>query len=369
MLEQRSEQQPYQAIKERIAVEIAEGELLPGQTVPSENQLAKDFGVNRNQSRRALRELEAEGLVVRAQGRKTVVADPAQRNLAQFPIVSGKTVALVLPEVPSQYIRQITEGFLAEATQQGLHVITMHLGMGAEAEVEFLQQCVARREMAGLAIWVRWPSEATTRALRNAIQRRFPIVLIDRTMPEAPCDTATSDNHAIGYELTSKLVEAGRRRIAFACDSMQASSAQERLEGFQHALEDAGLAPWGNLFIAWSDDQKAYPAIMEAMARPIRPDAFFCMHEETAQSLLRNLDRLGYKPGQDIGLASLNDHEPGLLEGRVFCGSQDGLTIGRAASLMLQERIKRPDRPAERRIVPAAEVRSELMAGSGTKAG
>ncbi|HTH81244.1 MAG TPA: histidine utilization repressor [Ramlibacter sp.] len=64
----------YEQVKEWIRGHIASGRWRPGDAVPSEAALMEQFGVSRMTANRALRELFAEGLVVRVQGSGTTVA-------------------------------------------------------------------------------------------------------------------------------------------------------------------------------------------------------------------------------------------------------------------------------------------------------
>ncbi|MEM1164737.1 MAG: phosphonate metabolism transcriptional regulator PhnF [Planctomycetota bacterium] len=63
---------PYQQISEALRSEIC-AEYNPGQFLPSESVLAERFAVNRHTVRRALDVLSQEGLVLRRQGRGTMV--------------------------------------------------------------------------------------------------------------------------------------------------------------------------------------------------------------------------------------------------------------------------------------------------------
>jgi GntR family histidine utilization transcriptional repressor len=69
----------YQKIKDAIRQKISSHEWQPGLLIPSENQLAEALGVSRMTINRPLRELTAEGLLRRAHGLGTFVADPPRR--------------------------------------------------------------------------------------------------------------------------------------------------------------------------------------------------------------------------------------------------------------------------------------------------
>ena len=59
---------PYARVKEFLKNGLAQGRWTPGAQMPSESELVAQFGVSRMTVGRALRELQAEGLVTRVQG-------------------------------------------------------------------------------------------------------------------------------------------------------------------------------------------------------------------------------------------------------------------------------------------------------------
>ncbi|RTZ97716.1 MAG: histidine utilization repressor, partial [Deltaproteobacteria bacterium] len=66
----------YLQVKDYILERIGSGKWPPDQRIPSENQLVKRLGVSRMTVNRALRELSAEGRLVRIQGVGSFVAHP-----------------------------------------------------------------------------------------------------------------------------------------------------------------------------------------------------------------------------------------------------------------------------------------------------
>ncbi|SDK54759.1 histidine utilization repressor [Microbulbifer yueqingensis] len=72
----RGQEPRYAAIKRHIRSQIDSGSWPVHYQVPSENQLAQEFGVSRMTARRALSELTDEGVLMRSQGLGTFVAEP-----------------------------------------------------------------------------------------------------------------------------------------------------------------------------------------------------------------------------------------------------------------------------------------------------
>ena len=66
----------YARVKQHIVVRIASGALKPGERVPSEHELVREFGLSRMTVNRALRELLAEGVITRIAGVGSFVAEP-----------------------------------------------------------------------------------------------------------------------------------------------------------------------------------------------------------------------------------------------------------------------------------------------------
>ncbi len=75
----------YEAIVEQLTALILEGEIMPGDKLPSERELCEQFGVGRNSVREATRSLESAKLVETRQGEGTfVTANP----ISMIPMIS-----------------------------------------------------------------------------------------------------------------------------------------------------------------------------------------------------------------------------------------------------------------------------------------
>ncbi|WP_166567663.1 histidine utilization repressor [Pseudomonas sp. R5(2019)] len=70
----------YARVKQMIALQIQNGTWPPHHRVPSESELVSQLGFSRMTINRALRELTAEGLLVRMQGVGTFVAEPKTQS-------------------------------------------------------------------------------------------------------------------------------------------------------------------------------------------------------------------------------------------------------------------------------------------------
>jgi len=88
----------HNAVIDQVGELIDRGVLMPGQTLPSERDLALELGVSRNSVREALRVLEARGIVVTRHGVGRVIRDvgPLQTDWAITERLQTLTVREVL---------------------------------------------------------------------------------------------------------------------------------------------------------------------------------------------------------------------------------------------------------------------------------
>lgn len=104
----------YRKVAARIGARVLSRELREGERLPSETELARQFGVNRSTVREALRELESRGLVQRRPGSKLMsVSRPHHEAVA-----AGVSHALLLHDVTVRNVWEaltILEPPLAEA--------------------------------------------------------------------------------------------------------------------------------------------------------------------------------------------------------------------------------------------------------------
>jgi len=72
-IDRRSDRPPYRQIADNLRAAILSGELPPGAKLPSERELAEEYGVERATAHRAVQELYLAGLVAPQQGRGVFV--------------------------------------------------------------------------------------------------------------------------------------------------------------------------------------------------------------------------------------------------------------------------------------------------------
>ena len=107
----------YQNLINYIQEQITDGQLGPGEKVPSENQLAERFHISRQTVRKAIGTLEEEGLVQRIRGSGTYVSFDRRKNLEK-----RNSIAVVTTYVDSYIFPRILQGMQNTLYESGFSV-------------------------------------------------------------------------------------------------------------------------------------------------------------------------------------------------------------------------------------------------------
>ena len=135
LFERLSPQPAYRRVSTAIEDKILRRALRPGDALPTESELARQFGVNRSTVREALRRLESSGLVDRANGgKRLLVIRPGSAET-----VSRVSRALALEEVT---FIELWEAMLAIAPRTA----ALAAERGRDAGAARLDDVVARVE-------------------------------------------------------------------------------------------------------------------------------------------------------------------------------------------------------------------------------
>ncbi|WP_083511846.1 GntR family transcriptional regulator [Alicyclobacillus acidiphilus] len=243
----------YEKVFNDLKSRILSGEYLPGDMIPTEQELMSQFGVSRMTTNRALQMLTNEGLVARKAGVGTFVLDHvgsksektfghSQTDPAGSHHTGSKQslVGFVIPFL----IHSFGPGLLA-ALEQRLRSNGISLAVAcSEGSQDIEASAIERLVDNGAQGLIVMPvnGEYYNPAILKLHVERFPIVLVDKRLAGLPVPSVCTDNVDASRRLTEHLVSLGHREIAFFSPTIAGTSTlQDRFTGFSQAMEAAGL--------------------------------------------------------------------------------------------------------------------------------
>ena len=342
----------YEQVRRQVLDYIAEHDLKPGDAILTEAELAARHGVSVGTVRRALRQLVDQGILYRQPGRGTFLTEQSRQKARQRGLL-----ACIVPYIRDAFASTVIAG-AQHAAQKANYALLLHNSYGQpDLEEEILRQSLGNAD--GIALL---PVARATLPpiLAELLQRRFPLVFVDRLPTPTTTDNANcviSDNHGGAYAAVQHLIDLGHRRIGLAltADAEMNSSVAQRAEGYRQALRDQGLAVEETLVVrgliprreatrptpAEGREKEADIQLLQEFLRREQPSALFAVNDLIAIEAWRAAEGLGLSIPQDLSIVGFDDadflRDLGIALTTV---AQDAFGAGQQAVEMLIECIE-----------------------------
>jgi GntR family transcriptional regulator, arabinose operon transcriptional repressor len=347
------------AICEHLLGEVSAGRLKPGAVLPPEIELAKTFGVSRQTVRRALAEMDEEGIIRREQGRGTFVSQGACRQLQQ----GVNSFALLIPRLLPTTIPMLSGFQKACQSAQG-HPVLYDSGNSLDTQASIIMGILyGGVQISGVAMLP--PTTPPTPFYHvTALQERgIPVVFCHRGVSGARAPTVALPYEEMGRMAANAAVELGHRRLGLF-HSFKVQLLDRQILGFRKAVRahDGDLperfvfaGPTESLDLA-SREKEAAEAVGRMVAAEDRPTAIWVASGQDAELVYGAVRRSGLRVPEDISLLT-TILEPDPLE--PFLQTVSGVFVpdeevgSRALKVLCEMRCgKRPLNDEEEIMVP-----------------
>ncbi|WP_338016891.1 GntR family transcriptional regulator [Paenibacillus antri] len=337
-------------MQQEIKRQIRDGALRPGDRVPSEKELAAQYGVSQITSKNALLGLVEEGLLVRFQGKGTFVRmseGEAEQATASDDVRS--TIALILPTMKTKVDQRLLDGIERYCSEAGYELLVRITRESQEEEAKAIERFRER----GVDGFIIFPVE--NESYNDAILRlsldRVPLVLIDRFLREIKTYSVSSANLEGTCAAVTDLIGRGHRSIVYLSPEITNSVTDERAKGFEQALVDSGLPIdkqlWCMLSLETIAKQQAYDEILRFLEGRPEATAVFAVNSELARYAYAALRSLRKRVPTDVELVAFDAYE---LDGvSVLAQREDEMS--RMTVELLAEQLQGTFRP-RRLMVP-----------------
>lgn len=293
------------AIYDDLATKIAGGELKPGDVLPPEARLAKQYGVAVLTLRQALAKLREEGRIESRPYHGTRVISPSQ------PVSTmEKTLGLFAPAgehaITHPVFSRLINGFEGALTEAGFQ---MELVFTDPACAESESALLAKLEYSRAVGWLA-PIQLSEDVRSFLVSRHLPVVLMHFPNEELTGHVFEVDYTRVADKLLRKLTEAGCRSVTVLtpptmvawCHALMATSLQNPdmpvLDLFEidSYCSDAGSR-----------------GVRQVLAHRKCPDAFVCADDAIAIGAIHALREAGRSVPQDVMVVGGGDFPVGAL--------------------------------------------------------
>ncbi|MGX7417913.1 GntR family transcriptional regulator [Carnobacterium gallinarum] len=222
----------YQIIYDHLKNDIINQRYPYGAQVPTEKELTASYQVSRITAKRALTELENDGLIERTPGKGSFVTYQNHSTKQTYEI------AFMLPFSQAAGLEYYVQG-ASDYLETTPYQLTIHSTEGNRQRQRELLTNLTKDKWDGLIIYPESPGNSID-LLYHLHLDGFPLVMLDKKLEGTKIPSVTSDNFTGGVLGTNYVMEMGHKKIAYlsTVDLLENSSVRDRYLGYLKALHD-----------------------------------------------------------------------------------------------------------------------------------
>lgn len=271
------------------------------------------------------------------------------RNSRRMPV---KVIGVIVPEFTHFYFSTILNGIEAAASKRDFRIIATTSRESYEREVQLCQMFEAH-QVCGVIV-----SQAKEtnhyEHFQSLIDRGIPLVFYDRICNGINASLVVVDDYQGAFSAVAHLVATGCKRIAYYGMHGNTVLGRNRYNGYRDALLKAGLQPDPSLTFVCDNREEAEKITPDILKRDDRPDAFFCVNDDTAIGVLYTAKHMGFRVPDDISVCGFtNGNRAVACDPMLTTVEQRGVEVGKEAATILMDKVERltdPDK-IEKRVV------------------
>ncbi len=287
----------YEILRDTLR-ERARREFSPGDKFPTQRALMAEYETSLATVDRALRELVAEGVLMRSQGRGTFVRED---NPERRPV--GNQIALLLARNVTCHAHAFYAEILFEINDRlsaaGCSFAYFYTDEGTPREL--VRRLVDGKRFRGAILINRIPEELVTELKRA----KLPFVVVDNRIESPGVCCVSGENETGAYEMVEYLIRQGHRRIGFVSTPLQ-TTFLERFIGYSNALLAHGIPVDGRIiqrFFHYESSDADLAGVLEC-DKP--PTAIFAANDTMGVAVCKVLSKRGVRVPYDISVAGFD---------------------------------------------------------------
>lgn len=311
-------------------------------------------GVSRKTREEILRVAQREGFIVNAQA-------SALRS------GESKTVAIIVPDIANPLFAIIIKFFIVTLEQNGYRAIVMATEEDPSQEEQAVVAAI-RQNVDGVLLCPTQKSNGGVALLRR---NNVPFVLFGRRyLDDGEMDYVVCDDRLGGYLAGKHLAGLGHSRVLIVVPDDSISSAQERLEGFSSAFEEAGRSLGQDCVLrSEATGEGIGSRVLEALRAKGDVTAIFAFSDLITWEIIYALMDENIQVPRDISIVSFDNVQSTLrFPPPLTTVHYPKKGIAEQSVSLLMKRISQPDRPWEHIVCESHLVERSTTAPLGMKA-
>jgi len=249
---------------------------------------------------------------------------------------TSKTIGVILPSLLNRFFAKALNGIEKEAREKGYHIITCTSNEQLDKEKECLQ-LLSNGSVDGFIVAV---SEETQKVadyshFKATQLSKIPIVMFDRVIEGFNCDKVIIDDFEESKNLSLKLLNHGKKNIAFISSINDLNVGSLRLEGYTSVVQEKT----NTLLLNTKEDIQQQ--IKKFLLNNKYVDAVIAADNVSGTVLISVANYLGYKIPKELSVIGFADEQiSNLSVPKLSYLNQNAHQIGKRAIQLLVNRLE-----------------------------
>jgi LacI family transcriptional regulator len=323
-------------------------------SAPTIHDLAKKLNLSSTTVWRALNNSPEVSVATRKRIMLAAEKYKYQPSLVAQTLSSGRTQTLgvLVPVISNPVYATLVRAVEQVAYERGYNIILCDTDYQVEREQRYVELLVRRRVEGVVVLPFAIAAQSNYDHLTSLPQRGVAVIAMQQNLSDDHLDRVLPDIRSAAKLLTTHLIELGHRRIGFLHDRNRQWNLglQERLEGYQAALEGADIEydeslvlQAGSFESALQDGSNDFSPerVADFLRRSDRPTALVATTDRLAIKAMKVIrDVLRLRIPEDIAIVGFDDiPESAFVSPPLTTIRQPTLQIGRRAAELLFGRI------------------------------
>ncbi|EKD87878.1 MAG: hypothetical protein ACD_35C00158G0001 [uncultured bacterium] len=247
------------------------------------------------------------------------------------------TLALVITDITNPFWTTVARGVEDAASEKDYNVIFCNTDESAQKQKAYLQTLIQKQVDGVLLV----PASSDENPIEFLRQQNVQVVLLDRSLANTEVDVVRCDSKGGAYQLIKLLMKLGHRKIAILRGPIGVSSAEDRMAGYQLALQETGLETSDQLIFSGEFSvESGYQMTKKLLLMSPRPTAMFASNNFIAIGALKALRDAQVDVPGEMSVVGFDDLPLALVvDPFLTVADQPAYDMGRLATQRLLEHL------------------------------
>jgi LacI family transcriptional regulator, kdg operon repressor len=217
---------------------------------------------------------------------------------------STATIGVIVFNILHMLTIQVLRAIEYACQERNFHVIVCNTDDDPDKEKNYIEMLRAK-QVDGIIVF---PTGRNHEVYEKLVEENFPLVFVDRMIPNIPVDAILLDNYKASKIAVDHLAEHGYERIGIVTPPIESHviPRMERIEGFKLAMAEKGLSVNEEYIVGME-----IPCIKEGLKKLFSsddpPEALFAINDLTLMEILNFVKENNIRIPDDLAIISIDD--------------------------------------------------------------